>query len=335
MKHKSILFITKSKNAPSTRYRAIAYFNLLRSSGWHPLQIAVKKNPLARLRLLYSASKADVVVILRKTFSGSFFHLLRLCSSRIVLDFDDAIFCRSNGTYSTTRWNRFTRVARGCQHIWAGNEYLAEVALRYNSATTILPTSLKPEKYAIKEIKPNDTLDLVWIGSGSTRKYLETGLPMLEQLADIFPHLRLKIIADFDLPSSRLHTVAVPWSVETESEALSSAHIGIAPMPNNSWTKGKCGLKILQYMAAGLPVVSSPAGVNGEIVKHGVTGFLAESPEEWQRAIAKIAQDPNLRQVMGRAGRKRVTDCYSISVTYQKMARALDILLYNRPSIPD
>jgi glycosyltransferase involved in cell wall biosynthesis len=334
MKHKSILFITKSKHAPSTRYRATAYFNLLRSTGWHPMQIAAKKNPLARLRLLYSASKADVVVILRKTFSGSFFHLLRLCSSRIVLDLDDAIFCRSNGTYSTTRWNRFTRIASRCQQIWAGNEYLADIAGKYNSSVIILPTSLSIEKYTQYLKKPTQYLDLVWIGSNSTRKYLETGLPMLERIADSFPRMRLKIVADFDLPSRRLHTVTVPWSEEKESEALSSAHIGIAPMPNNSWTKGKCGLKILQYMAAGLPVVSSPAGVNGEIVKHGVTGFLAESPEAWLRAIEKLAQDPDLRHVMGKAGQKRVTNCYSIDFTYQKMLRALDMLYLNRPLLP-
>ncbi len=326
MNKKNILFISKGEHAASTRYRAMIYFDALRKNGWRPIHLTIH-GTLSRFKLLHKANQADVIVILRKTFSIPYLHLLSLCSKHIVFDLDDAIFCNSNGAISRTRIKRFAQVVRRCQQIWAGNEYLAEAARRYNPATTVLPISLDPKKYAIKATKPNDNLDLVWIGSSATRRYLETSLPMLEQLADIFPHLRLKIVADFDLPSGRLHTVAVPWSEETESKALSSAHIGIAPMPDNPWTRGKCGLKILQYMAAGLPVVSSSVGENEEIVKHGVTGFLAESPEEWQRAIAKIAQNPTLRQVMGRAGRKRVTDYYSISVTYQKMVKALDMLL--------
>ena len=94
-------------------------------------------------------------------------------------------------------------------------------------------------------------------------------------------------------------------------------------MSDDSWTKGKCGLKVLQYMAAGLPVVSSPTGVNREIVKHGVTGYLAESPKEWWVAIEKLAHDSDLRQAMGEAGQMRVVKQYSIDVTYCKMAKAI------------
>ncbi|MCK4486347.1 MAG: glycosyltransferase, partial [Desulfobacterales bacterium] len=267
---------------------------------------------------------ADVVVILRKTFSLPFFCLLHLCSKHLIFDLDDAIFCRSNGKPSRTRQKRFAHVARRCQQIWAGNVYLADTARRYNAVVSIVPTSLATGKYALKTQKASDHLDIVWIGSSSTRKYLEAALPFLERLVDSFPHLRLKIVADFDVTTSQLPTIAIPWSEDTESEALVSAHIGIAPMPDNPWTRGKCGLKVLQYMAAGLPVVSSPAGVNGEIVEHGVTGFLAESPEEWQVAIEKLVRDPNLRESMGQAGRKRVIERYSVDVTYRKMAQALD-----------
>ncbi|MBW1939840.1 MAG: glycosyltransferase family 4 protein [Deltaproteobacteria bacterium] len=326
MRNKDILFISKGENAASTRYRALFYFNALRASGWRPYHLTAYNSPLSRLKLLHKAAQADVVVILRKTFSTFFLHLLSLCSKHLVFDLDDAIFCRSNGTPSKTRQNRFKKVARHCQQIWAGNSYLANAALRYNPSVITLPTSLAPEKYSLEIKKPDNRLDLVWIGSSSTRKYLESALYCMERVADTCPSLRLKIVADFNLPSQRLCTVSIPWSQDKEAEALVSAHIGIAPMPSDSWTQGKCGLKLLQYMAAGLPVVSSPAGVNEEIVEHGVTGFLAESPEEWKTAIKKLADDPELRKAMGEAGRKRVIEHYSVDATFHKMSKALNRL---------
>jgi glycosyltransferase involved in cell wall biosynthesis len=326
MSHKRILFISKGENAPSTRYRGLAYFSALRSDGWEPEHMAVPENPLLRLQLLKRAKQADVVVILRKTFSGPYISVLRLCSKRLVFDLDDAVFCRSSGALSRTRKNRFVRVATRCRQIWAGNEYLASASRHFNSEVTVLPTSLGPEKYLLKAEKPGKHVDLVWIGSRSTRKYLDAGLPVLENLARDLPHARLKIVADFDLKSERLNTIAVPWSEENEAFDLASAHIGIAPMPDNPWTRGKCGLKVLQYMAAGLPVVSSSAGVNGEIVEHGVTGFLADDADAWQRAVDELAHEPELRRVMGEAGRKRVMERYSVDVTYSKMARALESL---------
>lgn len=269
------------------------------------------------------AKQADVVVILRKTFSLPFLRLLRLCSKNLIFDLDDAIFCRSDGKASNSRQLRFERVARICEQVWAGNLYLADMAGRYNESVKIMPTSLDYRKYLLEVEKNPDYFDLVWIGSRSTQKYLQKWLPVLESLSEIIPNLRLKIVADFDLSSERLKITAVPWSKKGEAEELSSAHIGIAPMSDDSWTKGKCGLKVLQYMAASLPVVSSPTGVNREIVKHGVTGYLAESPKEWWVAIEKLAHDSDLRQAMGEAGQMRVVKQYSIDVTYCKMAKAI------------
>jgi glycosyltransferase involved in cell wall biosynthesis len=281
---------------------------------------------LARLKLLHKASRADAIVILRKTFSIPYLSLLRLYSKAIIFDLDDAIFCRSNGSASPIRMRRFAQVARRCQQIWAGNEYLAQAARRYNSATTIIPTSLEPENYSIKATKPDDSLDLVWIGSSSTRRYLTPTIPVLERLAERFSFLRLKIVADFDLPNHRLRTEAIQWSKKGEAQALASAHIGIAPMPDNSWTRGKCGLKVLQYMAAGLPVVSSPVGVNRDIVDHGITGFHAKSQDDWFTTVEKLIRNPELRQSMGEAGRLRVSQNFSIKTTYEKIQKNLQSL---------
>ena len=326
MNNKKILFIAKSEHTASTRYRAIRYFDALQKNGWKPSHLTMH-GTLARIKLLNRAYQADIIVILRKTFSIPYLFLLRPCSKPIVFDLDDAIFCRSNGSASPIRMRRFAQVARRCQQIWAGNAYLAQAARRYNSATTIIPTSLEPEKYTIQATKPDDTLDLVWIGSSSTRRYLTPAIPVLEKLAERFPSLRLKIVADFDLPNHRLRTEAIQWSETEEAQALASAHIGIAPMPDNSWTRGKCGLKVLQYMAAGLPVVSSPVGVNRDIVDHGTTGFHAASQDDWFTAVEKLIRDPKLRQSMGEAGRRRVSQSFSITTTYEKIEKNLQLLL--------
>jgi glycosyltransferase involved in cell wall biosynthesis len=326
MNNKKILFIAKSEHAASTRYRAIRYFDALKKNGWTPSHLA-KHGSLARFKLLTRAYRANVVVIQRKTFSIPYLFLLHLCSKHIIFDLDDAIFCRSNGSASPTRMRRFAQVARRCQQIWAGNAYLAQAARRYNSATSIIPTSLEPEKYNIQATKPDDTLDLVWIGSSSTRKYLMPAVPFLEKLTDRFPSLRLKIVADFDLPNHRFRTQAIQWSETGEAQALASAHIGIAPMEDNAWTRGKCGLKVLQYMAAGLPVVASPVGVNQEIIDHGITGFHAQSPEDWFTAVEKLIRNADLRRSMGEAGRRRVSQNFSIKTTYEKIENNLQSLL--------
>ncbi len=325
MKDKQILFISKGENSASTRYRALSYFEPLRSNGWEPLHITAH-GILPRIKLLGIANQAEVVVILRKTFGLSFLRLLRLCSKNLVFDLDDAVFCRSDGEPSKSRQMSFEKVISNCEQVWAGNLYLADRARQYNETVKILPTSLDYRKYLLEVEKDSDYFDLVWIGSRSTQKYLKESLPLLESLSEIIPNLRLKIVADFDLPTKRLKTVAVPWSEEVEAEALASAHVGIAPMPDDPWTKGKCGLKVLQYMAAGLPVVSSPAGVNREIVQQGVTGFLAEKAGDWKTAIERLFHDSELRHSMGKAGQKRVIEHFSVDETFRKMSESLNSL---------
>lgn len=324
MKKKEILFITKGAHAASSRYRALNYFPALRQSGWSPSHLTAHQSLLKRFQIFQKARKADIVIVVRKTYGRFFSYLLRHFSKRIVFDFDDAIFCRSNGRPSLQRYRRFQNMVRSCEQIWAGNSYLAREALHYNPSVLILPTSIDPMKYFINTDKNNDFLDLVWIGSRATKRYLESALDVLEAAAETMPWLRLKIIADFELPTKKLKTVIIPWSEKIEAEALASSHIGIAPMPQDFWTQGKCGLKVLQYMAAGLPVISSPAGVNKDIVEHGVNGFLAQNPEEWRTAIKLLSENSNLRQKMGMAGRTKVMDQYCVDATFRKMLEALD-----------
>lgn len=323
MTPKKIIFISKGEEPASTRYRALNYFPYLKEAGWAPEHIEAEQNPFKRIALLKKAKQADVVVVLRKTFSGLYLRLLRSAAKHIIFDYDDAIFVRSNGKSSRTRLNRFRRMARLCDQVWAGNSHLAQQAKRYNSRVTMLPTSIMPEKYSREADKPVETVDLVWIGSRSTKKYLLNILPALANIENKVIKFRLKIIANFTVQASNFDVVPIAWSEEKEVSELASSHIGIAPMPDDPWTRGKCGLKVLQYMAAGLPTVASSTGVHTDLIEPGVTGFLVDSTEKWQEALLRLASDAALRKKMGELGNKRAVEHFSTTATFARMQATL------------
>lgn len=319
-----VLFISKGAEASSTRYRALQFFPQLEAAGFLPTHHTVADGPGSYLAALRRARQADCVVVLRKTFPSLYLRLLRKCSRRLLFDFDDAIFCNTDGTRSATRMKRFVAMARLADHISAGNEFLAAQARTFNSAVVVIPTSVDPDQYRVETKKPDTCIDLVWIGSKATRKYLVDALPWLDLAAERIPSLRLKIIADFDLPDCGIPTLPVAWRKETEAAELASSHIGIAPMRDDDWSRGKCALKVLQYMAAGLPVVSSRAGANAEILADETCGYLAETPQEWVARLADLVAAPGLRHRMGEAGRTRVAADYSIAAAFARMRAMLE-----------
>lgn len=308
------------------------YFKQLEQAGWSPSLLGAEGGLKAKLSVVQAASRVDVVVLLRKSFFRPIASMLRRSAKVLILDMDDAIFVSSTGQSSGTRLRRFAHMARCCDAVWAGNRHLADVASRYNTHVTVLPTSVPVDWYREDFTKPSDTIDLVWIGSTSTRRYLQEVLPALGLVyqrtrLNGLGTIRLKIIADFDLPESPIPTLAVPWTAAGEASALGSAHIGIAPMPDDPWTRGKCGLKILQYMACGLPVIASNTGVHPDLVRDGCDGLLVRSREEWVNAIVQLASDPSARQSMGRQGRQRVIEQFSVGSTFGAMNRCLENLV--------
>lgn len=319
-----ILFVSKGEKASSTRYRALQFFPYFTKHGYLPSHVTASGGFTALLDTLRQANRADIVVVLRKTFPLPLLWLLRRVSRRLIFDLDDAIFCNPDGSFSATRMKRFAAITKASDRIFAGNRFLAEKSAMFNIATSVIPTCLEVEKYHVVADKPEDHIDLVWIGSTSTRKYLVDALPALELAAQRVPNLRLKIIADFDLPQAAIPTLAVPWNAATEATELASSHIGIAPMRDDDWSRGKCALKVLQYMAAGLPVISSNTGVNAEAVTPGETGYLVSTPEEWVQTIVALASDENLRLAMGARGRKQVKQDYDLAAVFARIGAVLE-----------
>jgi glycosyltransferase involved in cell wall biosynthesis len=178
---------------------------------------------------------------------------------------------------------------------------------------TCIDPSLYPERgHARGAGFDANHVDLVWIGSGSTLRGLQQQQGLWDRLGAEIPGLRLRVICDQFPSLKRLPVVPVPWSQEWEARDLALGQIGVSWLPDDPWSRGKCGLKILQYQAARLPVVANPVGTQSELIEHGVTGLLAATPDEWVQNIRLLAADAGLRRRMGEVARRRVESEFSV-----------------------
>ncbi len=321
---KRILFLSKGENASSTRYRALQYFPLYQQSGYQAIHLTIAGGILPFLTALWQASRSDIVILLRKTFPAPFFWLLRKVSKKLIFELDDAIFSNTDGSYSETRMSRFIATVSQCDHVFAGNAYLAETTKAYQAKISIIPTALNTKKYQLPAAtQHSNDFTLVWIGSRSTKKYIAGILPAIEAAARSVPNLKLKIIADFSLQSDDLPIINIPWAEATEAVEVSRADVGLAPLPADNWTKGKCALKVLQYLSAGLPVISSATSANGYVVEHLKSGFLAETASDWTQSIIMAYQQKEQLATMGLYGKKRVQCEFDIEVVFKKILAQL------------
>lgn len=318
---KKILFLSKGANASSTRYRALQYFPLYIQTGFNPTHFTISGGLTPFLTALYHASKSDVVILIRKTFPFPFFWLLRKFSKKLIFDFDDAIFYNTDGSHSKTRMSRFIMTISQSDYVFAGNHYLAETAKKFQANTVVIPTSLDTEKYNQNAESKNDRFTLVWIGSKSTRKYIAGILPAIEEAAKTIPNLQLKIIADFELRSDLVSINNISWAEAIEVDEICASDIGLGPLPEDNWTKGKCALKVLQYMAASLPVVSSPTSANNYVIDHLKSGYLAKEPADWVAYIKMAYEGKNKLRQMGQFGKNRISNEFDINIVFQQMCR--------------
>jgi len=307
----NFLFLGKGINEASTRYRIDPLADYLKQAGHQVTFQSSEMNLLAKLRMIVQAKQFDLIFIQRKLFPAWFVKPLAKRARRLVFDFDDAIFVRSSGEPSRVRDKKFAVICSAADLVLAGNDYLAAEAKQYSAQVFIAPTAVDIQRYESKQTKDAATT-LVWIGSSSTRRYLDMLTPVLDALGQRLPNLKLKVIADFELHLDSLTVENIPWSLDAETIELGSSHIGIAPMVNNAWTRGKCALKVIQYMAAGLPVVSDRCGANQAVVSEGQTGILVDNEADWIEAIVELAENPDRARQMGRLGRLRAQQLFDL-----------------------
>lgn len=235
----------------------------------------------------------------------------------IIYDFDDAIF-HLHTTEANRRfgWLKFPRktatICRLSSHVTVGNEYLAEYARRFNPHVTVIPTSVDTDLYrSIEGQKRNGRIVVGWTGSSTSQTYLEMFAPVLEEIVRD-ERVELRVHSDRPPRLPGIPHVWRQWSAETESEEIGGFDIGIMPMPDDEWARGKCAMKALLYMSMGIPAVCTAVGANLEVIVHGENGLLAATRDEWLDNIGRLAGDAAMRERLGRAGRRTVEESYSM-----------------------
>lgn len=316
----NLLIITNNPQRASFRQRIGILLPILREKGIDCHVAALPTGILARWKLLRSSKHFDGVFFQKKVLN--FFDAFRLSKSKkkLIYDFDDAVMYSPNTPErdSASHLSRFKRTVEMADMIIAGNSYLAEHARKFNQNVEILPTGLDTEEYKIDFTRQDDKIRLVWIGSKSTLEYLVEIRDALEEIGSLFHNVVLRIICDNFVHLRNIPIEKRTWSKKSEIEDLVTCDIGLAPLPDNRYTRGKCGFKILQYAAASLPVVASPVGVNADYVKDGINGFLADGTSDWIEKISSLVKESELRKKMGRASRDEVEQ-FDIKVLAERL----------------
>ncbi|MGA2069767.1 MAG: glycosyltransferase family 4 protein [Sedimentisphaerales bacterium] len=302
-----LLIISNNTDRSSFKERIAVYLDTLRDNGINCTTEVLPASLLARRKLFKSSREFDGVFLHKKKLSFLDAFFLRRCCKKLIYNFDDAVMYDQNNPSrnSLLRFMPFRRTVRLADMVLVGSRYLAEHALKFNSNVEILPLGLKVNLYNITPpAKTDDKIRLVWIGSESNLKYLEQIKPVIEAVGSRFPNVVLRIIGDtfFDMPN--IPVEKLKWSEQTRGLGLVTSDIGLAPLPDDRFTRGKCSFKVLEYAAAGLPVVASPIGTNAEHIRQGVTGFLAENADQWLEKISLLVRTPQLRASMGMQGRQ-------------------------------
>jgi glycosyltransferase involved in cell wall biosynthesis len=343
--------------AASTRYRLTQYVNGLRAHGIdlevHSLlddgYIAKTfsgknysaheflRDYLERVVLLCGQYRYDMAIL-----HVELFPLLpgiiesRLLRIPYIYDFDDAFFLK----YKTERFrgisyflkDKFSPIISRAAAVTAGNKYLLDYARRWNSEAYLLPTVIDTELYKPEPSKCGGVFTVGWIGSPSTAMYLSEMVQPLTKLGKDGP-VRFVVIGGRCPPIEGVEVVHMPWDEATEVGIVNTYDVGVMPLFDDEWAKGKCALKLLQYMACGVPVVASPVGANLDVVDASC-GFFAAKPDAWLDSLRKLRDDVLLRRRMGESGRRRAEDIYSLQRALPTMASAIKLVAAKRKFIP-
>lgn len=339
-----ILCAHRPKRSPSQRYRFEQYLPFLEENGFTfkfsyllnekddvifyskgnflSKVIILIKSFFIRLKDSFQFKKYDVIFIQREaSFLGTSYFEKRAFRSGayVIFDFDDSIWLADTSP-GNKKWEWIKKPEKFYKNVFyahcviAGNAYLAEKARSYNKNVVVIPTTINSEWHFPKTEHRNKKLITIgWSGSISTIKHFELLVPVLLKLQEKYPNkLKFKVIGDRYYKHPVLNIEAIEWKENTEVSELNSLDIGLMPLPNDEWANGKCGLKGLSYMACGVPVVMSAVGVNKDIIKNRVNGFLANTDEEWLTILSELIENSELRTEIGNRGRETVVNDYCV-----------------------
>ncbi len=271
-----------------------------------------------RLKDIKKAAEFDIVFIQREAyFLGTAYFEKRLAKkTKLIYDFDDSIWIPNVSDANKNflflkKPQKTAKIISIADMVFAGNRFLADYARQFNDNVKIVPTTIDTEEYKPVPVK-NDKIVIGWSGSKTTIQHFKIAVPFLKKVKEKFgDRLEIKVIGDSTYQNTDLDVKSMDWHKESEIRELSEFDIGIMPLPDDKWAKGKCGLKGLQYMALEIPTIMSPVGVNTEIIEDGKNGFLAGTDDQWVQKLSALTESRDLRRKLGKAGRQTVIEKYS------------------------
>jgi glycosyltransferase involved in cell wall biosynthesis len=325
-----VLFLIQGVNQPASRYRVNQFLEFLRADG---IDFECRDYPRsipAWIGVLRMRRKVDVVFFRKKRAPRWPVMRLRAGGARVVYDVDDAVMfasSRHESPEAPARMKRFTTMCASSDAVTAGNRYLADMARQHCPNVTVVPTCMDMRRYAPRGPAANrGPVVLGWIGGRKSLPFLKELDPALAMLKGLGVEAKLKVVCN-EFPADCPVPVEKKTWVEAEEAAdVASFDIGLAPLPDDPWSRGKCATKLLQGMAARVPCVAAPVGAHCDIVKEGENGFLASKPAEWAEKIARLAKDPALRDRLGDAARATVANEYSVQAHAPRLSALLKSL---------
>ena len=317
----NVMLLGYGLEQPSYRHRMRSLIEPLQAAGW---QVRAEQFPSGRYGLRTWERRAllrwaDVTVLHQIKLSSVEARIFAAFSRRRVFDVDDAIYVRKPRRLgelpdeSAWRKQKFAATCRWVDAVAAGNDVLAGVARAAAREVVVLPTSIDAACYETTFAGPSEAPTIAWIGSPENLIYLDMIRPALARLTQRHPTLKMRVICSEFPDWKDVNVERVPWSSATEAHSLAGAHIGVMPLTDDAWSRGKCAFKLLQYMAAALPCVASPVGANTEAVLDGINGFHAADVDGWERSLEKLILSPELRAEFGAKGRQHVEQRYALS----------------------
>jgi glycosyltransferase involved in cell wall biosynthesis len=284
-----------------------------------------------RRRVLRSLAGADIVMVHREAFPLGwplFLERLGRFHGAVVYDYDDALFTPQRRGRGLLEWleNLQTpgRVMKMSDVVLAGNPFLADYARQWTDQVVLVPTCIDTDRFKPAQSRPSHDLPIVgWIGSHSTAKYLQQIVPAFERAAAEVPFELYVVGSSAPITARGVRVVQFPWSLPREIEDFQRCDVGVYPLWDDEWSRGKSGFKAIQFMACGVPVIATPVGVTRDIIQEGVNGLFASSVDEWSHALIRLLRDAELRRALGAAGRQRIEDRYSVRAQAPRLVEAL------------
>lgn len=335
---RELTVLTYDPEKPSFRYRIAPLLAELEARGWRcRVDVLAQRQYGWRIWRRRAALRASTALLLHKLRLEPWeMRWVARCNPATLFDIDDATWLSQpkrigeEPAASASRRRAFAGMCRGAALTLAGNRVLAEQAAAAGATVQLLPTAVDAAAYPEADLARRSGGTAVWIGLPGNLQYLEPLRPVMAETARRHPGFRLRVVSSRfpdwdDVPLER-----TAWRPGIETEALPDADIGLMPLVDDAFTRGKCAFKLLQYMAATLPCIASPVGANREVVVHGLTGLLADRPDAWQAAFERLLADRAAREAMGRAGRERVLQAYDLRVVVPRAADLVESVAARR-----